>query len=106
MPVSLAYSKAGFATLNSLYAGYQASTVLPEVGMISTADAETVIDTAFAGMMFDLAGKAWLAVDVEDMGGAPVGGVGVGRVSTHCVFHEIVQTVQICVRCSERLDIS
>jgi hypothetical protein len=71
----LEFSKAGFAKLNSPFFTITQDMPGIDIGMISQADANSVIGTAFGGMMFNLMDKAWLAIDVRDATGADIGGV-------------------------------
>lgn len=74
-PVSLAFSKFLFAPIRTQYTAYSVNTAGLDFKTVSVADAEVVIDNAFGGMMFDLADKAWLAIDVADSTGVNVDGV-------------------------------
>jgi hypothetical protein len=73
----LEVSNAGYATLNSRFGAFDQDTPGLNFGMILEGEAEGVIDAAFGGMAFDLADKAWLAINVEDSSGNEVDGIGV-----------------------------
>jgi hypothetical protein len=70
----LELSKTGFATLNTRIGSFDMNTAGVDFGMIQEIGAESAIDTAFGGMMFDLPDKAWLAINVEDAVGNEVDG--------------------------------
>lgn len=74
----LEFAKIGYATLNSAFDSYSQDTAGVDFEMLLIGEAETDIDTAFAGMVFALPDKAWLAVNVETIAGAEVDGATVG----------------------------
>lgn len=75
LPVYLRLNKTNYATFNSAFTSFSADTNVGEIPMITTADAEFVIDAAFPTSGLDLAGKAWLIVEVYDAAGDDLAGV-------------------------------
>jgi hypothetical protein len=73
----LELSNAGYATLNSRFGAFDRDTSGLDFDMVPESDAEAGIDAAFGGMAFDLADKAWLAINVEDSSGNEVDGIGI-----------------------------
>jgi hypothetical protein len=60
--------------MRTQYEAFSENTTGLDFEILSVANAETIIDTAFGGMMLDLADKAWLVVIVEDSMGIEVDG--------------------------------
>lgn len=67
-------SNAGFATLNTQFNLFADDTSGIDADLLSTGEANDVLDTAFMGMMFTLPDRAWLIVDVENSAGDEVDG--------------------------------
>ncbi|MCP4332323.1 MAG: hypothetical protein GY785_06680 [Gammaproteobacteria bacterium] len=74
-PVSLTFFKIHLATLHTQYKAFSENTAGLDFETVSVSDAKIVIDTAFGGMTWDLADKAWLAIDVADSMGVNIAGV-------------------------------
>ncbi len=74
-PLSIEFYKIHLATLHTQYKAFSKNTAGLDFETVSVADAEIIIDTAFGGMMLDLADKAWLAIDVADSMGVNIDGV-------------------------------
>ena len=70
----LEYSADGFATLNGRFLNLSDDLAGVDIGMITEDEADTVIDSAFGGLVFDLEDEAWLAINVEDQAGNEVDG--------------------------------
>jgi len=75
LPVYLRLNKAGYATFNSAFTSFSGTTAIGEIPMITTVDAEAVIDAAFPTGGLNLADKAWLIVEVYDAAGDDLAGV-------------------------------
>ena len=72
--LTLRYSLVDYATQNTRFDSYSTNTSGQDIELVTAADAETIIDTAFEGLEFSLSDKAWLAIDVVDVGGNEVDG--------------------------------
>ena len=73
-PVSFEFSKLHFATLRTQYESFKENSTGLDFETLSVVDAKVIIDTAFGGMMLDLADMAWLAINVTDSTGVAVDG--------------------------------
>lgn len=71
------FSKANLATINTQFMQFAQDTAGLDYGMILATDVEAVIDATFGGMAFDLADKAWFALNVIDANGDEVDGVAI-----------------------------
>jgi len=71
-------SRVGFATTNTQFGRFTANQALDTIFLPTVFQAEAIIDTAFAGLMLNLADKAYLAVDAKDSAGVEVDGVAIG----------------------------
>ena len=66
LPIYFHMTNSGYATFNSAIDSYASDQSVADVPMITTVDAETIIDAAFPTSSLNLADKAWLVVEVRD----------------------------------------
>lgn len=76
LPVYMQLTKAGYATFNTVFATLTGDQTLPEIPMVTSTDAQAMIDAAFGGGI-NLADKAWVVVNVlaangDDLAGATI----------------------------------
>ncbi len=71
-------ARVGFATTNTQFGRFTANQALETIFVPTALEAEAIIDTAFAGLMLNLADKAYLAIDAKNSAGDEVDGVAIG----------------------------
>ena len=64
--LAVRFSAAGFTTVRSQYYSLVSHVTGLNVALQPAQTTESIIDTAFSGMVLDLSDKAWLAIDVLD----------------------------------------
>lgn len=74
LPVYLHLTKADYATFNTAFGIFTADGAIQDIPMITSADAEAMIDAAFPGSNLNLADRAWVAVNVVDTNGEDLAG--------------------------------
>lgn len=74
VPVYMHLTRTGYATFNTAFGIFTADGAVQDIPMITTGDAEAMIDAAFSGANLNLADKAWVAVNVVDGNGDDLAG--------------------------------